>query len=210
MKFVQLTSGANLQFRSDKLIWKGQQWFYGFYRSRWFYRRMAWHKTDWSRGLYLPDSSSFIFSESLSSCEHWWRYKSSFTSGRWSIHTWRDIMSSITCHCNDSINGWIDGRKQSAGRWGGCRYIICTWNAAGAHVGSDSFDVVHLLVYPHPPPTRISLSLPPFLSSGSSVVLRETAGKVSHFLCRAIAPQLLVSPPLPSLFALPLSSFCPL
>lgn len=42
----------------------------------------------------------------------------------------------------------------------------------------------------------------PLLSSSSSVVLRETIGKVSHFLCRAIAPQLLVSAPLPSLSAL--------
>lgn len=33
-------------------------------------------------------------------------------------------------------------------------------------------------------------------------------GKVSHFLCRAIAPQLLVSAPLPSLSALSLSPFC--
>lgn len=53
--------------------------------------------------------------------------------------------------------------------------------------------------------TTPSLCRPPFLSSGSSVVLRETIGKVSHFLCRAIAPQLLVSAPLPSLLALSLS-----
>ena len=99
-----------------------------------------------------------------------------------------------------SINGRIDGRGRSAGRWGRCRYIMCMWRAAGAMFAQTHFEMSICDHMPPLPPS--SFSLPPFPSSGSPVVLWETIGKVSHFLCRAIAPQLLVSAPLPSLFAL--------
>lgn len=67
-------------------------------------------------------------------------YKSRLTSGRWVICTCRDIMSSIGCHHDDSINRWINGRRQSAGRY---RYIMGL-EGCWDHVCSYSFRAVHL------------------------------------------------------------------
>lgn len=71
-------------------------------------------------------------------------------------------------------------------------YYVCGWRAAGGgHVG------LRFIVMRHPPSLPPAPPPPPFPSSGGAGVLGDEIWKVSHFLCRAVAPQLLVSAPLP-------------
>lgn len=70
-------------------------------------------------------------------------------------------------------------------------YNVYVWMAAGAMCAQMHSELSIYDQTPLPPHPVAAL-----LSS------ERRLGKVSHFLCRAIAPQLLVSAPLPSLFAL--------